>query len=416
MPSEISESQPASRSELLVLKNYGEQILKPIGPVGIISDQLDPAFSDAINFHLRNRRSKTIIDYPEQNKFPGYYRTDYRIPVDLQRFSSGEGGTTILETVRGHDVFIIADVLNHGRYYRRFNQSVSMSPDDHYEDVCRLISAIHGVARRINVVMPYLYEGRRYRRENRASLDCSMMLNRLFDLGISNFITFDAHDDRIANAVPTKNFESVQTSLQLIEALLTEYRDLKIDNDNFMVVSADEASINRCIYYASLMKVPLGIFYRRYDPRLLTKEQYTLQHVKKHAEKLFLGDNIAGKDILIVDDMIDTGKTVLECAAQLKKQNARRIFAAVSFAQFSKGFEKFNQAYESGLISKVFATNLCYRSPALLASDWFCDVNVSKYLSLLIDGLNHNAALSNIINPTKRISELLDTYKGVENG
>lgn len=406
----------SARSEMLVLTNYDEDILKPIGPVAIISDQLTPELSDAINFHLRNRRSETITEHPEQKYFPGYYRTDYRIPVNLQRFSSGEGSANILETVRGHDVFIITDVLNYGQYYKRFNQSVSLSPDEHYEDLCRLISSIHGVSERINVIMPYLYQGRRYRRESRGSLDCAVMLKRLFNLGISNFLTFDAHDDRVANAVPKNNFESVQTSLQLIEALLSEYRDLKIDNDNFMVVSADEAGIKRSIYYASLMKVPLGVFYRRYDPRLLTKEQYSLQHIKKHAEKLFLGDNIEGKDILIVDDMIDSGKTVLECATQLKKQNARRIFVAVSFAQFSKGFEKFNQAYETGLISKVFATNLAYRPPALLATDWFSDVNVAKYLSLLIDGINHNAALSNLINPTKRINELLETYKGVQNG
>ncbi len=402
----------SSQAEMLVLRNYEERILNPIAPIAIISEQLDPALSDAINFHLRNRRAQTIKEFPEQNAYPGYYRSDYRISVNLNRFASGEGHARLLESVRGHDLFIITDVLNYGQFYQRFNQTVSISPDEHFEDLCRIISAAHGVAKRINVFMPYLYEGRRYRRTYRESLDCSVMLKRLFDLGIDNFITFDAHDDRIANAVPRRNFESVQTSLQLIEALLEEYTDLKIDKENFMIVSADEASIKRCIYYASLMKVPLGIFYRRYDPRLLSKGQYTTQYLKTNAEKMFLGDNIEGKDVLIVDDMIDTGVTVLECATQLKEQGAKRIFVAVSFAQFSKGFEKFNQAYESGMINKVFSTNLAYCSPVMLNTRWYRSVNLAKYMALLIDGYNHDASLSNLINPTQRIKELLESYKG----
>lgn len=406
------DSPISSQAEMLVLRNYEERILKPIAPIAIISAQMDSAFSDAVNFHLRNRRSKTIEEFPEQKDFPGYYRADYRIDVNLDRYSSGEGHARLLDSVRGHDLFILTDVLNYGQFYQRFNQTVSISPDEHFEDLCRIIAAAHGVAKRINVIMPYLYEGRRYRRAYRESLDCAVMLKRLFELGIDNFMTFDAHDDRIANAVPRRNFESVQTSLQLIEALLEDYDDLKIDKDNFMIVSADEASIKRCIYYASLMKVPLGIFYRRYDPRLLDEGEYTSQFLKTNATKMFLGENIEGKDILIVDDMIDTGKTVLEGAAMLKAQGAKRVFVAVSFAQFSKGFEKFNQAYEMGIITKVFATNLAYRSPVLLNTKWYRDVNLSKYLALLIDGYNHNAALSNIISPTTRIEELLDAYKG----
>lgn len=416
MPKNISESELSARSDALILRNYDEQILEPIGPVGIITEQLHASFSDAINFHLRNRRALTIAKYPEQENFAGYYRSDYRIPVNLGRYSSGEGHATILDTVRGHDLFIITDVLNYGTYYKRFNQSVSISPDEYFEDLCRLISAAHGVTKRVNVVMPYLYQGRRYRRENRESLDCAVMLKRLFNLGIANFVTFDAHDERIANAVPRHNFESAETSFQLIEALVSEYPDVKIDKNNFMVISADEASINRCIYYASVMRVPLGIFYRRYDPRLLNGTEYTLQSLKSSAEKKFLGENIEGKDVLIVDDMIDTGKTILECAKQLKELKARRVFVAVSFAQFSHGFEKFNQAYEAGLINRIFATNLAYRPPALLKTEWFCDVNLAKYLALLIDGINHDASLSKLINPTERIHALLNSFKGEKNG
>ncbi|NLJ94520.1 MAG: ribose-phosphate diphosphokinase [Clostridiaceae bacterium] len=414
-----SDYEPGSytrTTDLLVLRNYDEEILHPIGPVAIISDQLDPALSDSINFHLRNRRAITVDEYPNQGSIPGYFRADYRIPAILDRFNSGEGKAIITESVRGHDLFIITDVLNYGQRYQRFEQDVSLSPDEHFEDLSRVISAVHGVAKRINVIMPYLYEGRVYRRVNRGSLDCAVMLNRLFDLGIDNFLTFDAHDDRMANAVPTKNFESVKTSLQLIEALITEYPDLKIDKDNFMVASADEASIKRCIYYASLMQVPLGLFYRHYDPRLISEGKYTERSVKSHAQKKFLGDQIAGKDVLIVDDMIDTGKTALECATQLKEQNARRVFVAVTFAQFSKGIEKFDEAYEKGIINKIFATNLAYRPPELLEREWFSDVNFAKYIALLIDGYNHDASLSSLMNPTKRIQELLNNFKGVTNG
>ncbi len=405
------QNEPTSTTEMILLRNYDERILKPNAPIAIISDQLDPVLSDTINFYLNERRAKIIRDYPEQEDIPGYFREDYRIPVNLGRYASGEGMARILESVRGHDLFIITDVLNYGRSYTRFNQEVSLSPDEHFEDLCRLITAAHGVARRINVIMPYLYQGRRYRRESRESLDCSVMLKRLFYLGINHFLTFDAHDDRIANAVPTKNFESVQTSLQLIEALLSTYQNLTIDKDHFMITSADEASIKRCVYYASVMKVPLGIFYRQYDPRLTGNGQYSERYLKRNANKAFLGDNVAGKDILIVDDMIDTGKTVLECAAKLKAMQAKRIFVAVSFAQFSKGLEKFHQAYAENIITKIFATNLSYRPPELLQAEWFHDVDVAEYLALLIDGFNHNASLSRLIDPNKKINELINTYK-----
>lgn len=412
MSNSASDDNFSSAAEMLVLNSYGGEALRPLGPVALICEQVDPALSDALNSHLRERRQKTLEEFPEFVKIPGYFRSEYRLPVSLKRYASGEGHATILDTVRGHDLFIVTDVLNYGKSYTRFQKNIPISPDECYEDLCRLISAAHGVAKRINVFMPYLYQGRRYRRESRESLDCAVMLKRLFDLGIANFITFDAHDDRIANAVPRHNFESAETSLQLLQALVREYPDVKINKDNFMVVSADEASINRGIYYASIMQVPLGIFYRRYDPRLLSKFQYTAQYLKAHAEKLFLGENVAGKDVLIVDDMIDTGRTVLECARKLKQRKANRIFVAVSFAQFSLGLEAFDKAHKSKLIDRIFATNLAYRPDELLAADWFCDVDLSSYLALLIDGVNHNASLSQFINPNKRIGRLLEAYKG----
>ncbi len=415
MSNSANDDNFSSAAEMLVLNSYGGEVLRPLGPVALICEQVDHALSDALNYQLNRRRQETVEEFPEFAKIPGYLRSEYRTPVSLKRYASGEGHATILDTVRGHDLFIVTDVLNYGKTYTRFQKNFPISPDECFEDLCRLISAAHGVAKRINVFMPYLYQGRRYRRESRESLDCAVMLKRLFDLGIANFITFDAHDDRIANAVPRHNFESAETSLQLLQALVREYPDVKINKDNFMVVSADEASITRGIYYASIMQVPLGIFYRRYDPRLLSKFQYTAQYLKAHADKLFLGENVAGKDVLIVDDMIDTGKTVLECARKLKQRQANRIFVAVSFAQFSLGIESFNKAYETKLIDRIFATNLAYRPENLLAADWFCDVDLSSYLALLIDGVNHNASLSQFINPNKRIGRLLESYKGESN-
>lgn len=384
---------------------YGNRHLRPLGPIAVISHQVDSALSDAINFHLRNRRSLYLEENPELDEWVGYYRSDYRVPVDLTRFNSGEGRAQILETVRGHDLFIITDVLNYGQYTTRFNRTVSISPDEHYQDLVRLIAATHGVTRRINVMMPYLYEGRRYRRHNRGSLDGALILKQLFEMGVTNVFTFDAHDGRIANAVPRNNFETLPTSLQIIEALVDSFDDLQIDRDHFMIVAPDEMAISRCIYYASLMHVPLGICYRQYD------QVNSLQFGNEIIEKRFLGDDVEGKDVLIVDDMIDTGKTILDVAKILKEKGARRIFAAVTFALFTKGFEKINQAYESGHITKIFATNAAYRPPVLLDSEWYCDVNLSKYAALMIDAVNHDASLSSLLDPTERIDELLKEHR-----
>jgi ribose-phosphate pyrophosphokinase len=386
----------------------GEDHLAPLGPVAIITQQVDPVLSDQINYHMRKVRSQHVEQAERLNLIPGYYRADYRVPVDLRRFDSGEGRARLLETVRGHDLFIVTDVLNYGKYYTRYMQTVPMSPDEYYMDLTRLIAASRSAAARVNVIMPYLYQGRRYRRGGRDSLDCGLMLKHLFELGIDNFITFDAHDSRVANAVPRSNFETFPTSYPIVETLLHTYPDIALDADHFMVVSPDEMSISRCIFYASSLHVPLGIFYRRRD------FIYDNGSVRSTTSKHFLGD-VEGRDILLIDDTINTGKTMIDCAKILKSLGARRVFAAVSYALFTRGFEPMNQAHDSGLIERVFATNLSYCPPPLLNAPWFCHVNMTKDLALLIDALNHDASLSRLLAPSAKIRRLLEQHRARTN-
>lgn len=377
---------------------YGENTMEPLGPVAIITQQLQPSLADLINRKLRNRRRAEIDLYPDLSENPGYLRSDYRIDVDLKRFKTGEGKATLLESVRGHDLYIISDVINRGTYSERFNELNSLSPDDHYQDLIRLITATHGLCRRVNVVMPYLYEGRRYLRMNRGSMDCATMLRQLFQLGVSNFITFDAHDGRVANAVPRNNFESFPTALQIIDQVLTDYPDLQLDEDHFMVISPKETGITRAVYYATLMKVPLGTFYR-------------IHKTPTEISKGFLGDDVKDKDVMIVDDMIDTGQTVVECAQYLKEQGARRVIAVATFGQFTEGFEAFNQAHDFGILDKVFATNLTYQPRVLSTFPWFSSVDMSDSIATLIDALNQNASLSTLLAPEKRIFDILNKHR-----
>lgn len=387
-------------SEKPILSNwrYGENVMMPLGPVGIISTQVQPALADEVNRKLRHLRQAYVEEYPELRDNTGYLRKDYTIDVDLSRFNTGEGQATLLETVRGHDLFILTDVMNYGSYTNRFGRFVSLGPDEHYQDLVRLITATHGLARRVNVIMPYLYEGRRYRRLNRASMDCAIMLRMLFKLGISNFITFDAHDGRVANAVPRSNFESFPTALPIIEQLLEKIPDLVLDKEHFMIISPKETGISRAIYFATLMHVPLGTFYRIF------------QADGSSSKKGFLGDNVEGRDVLIVDDMIDTGQTVLESAAYLKEHGARRVFAAVSFGLFTQGYEPFNQAYDFGVIDKVFATNLIYQDRPLQSMPWFQSIDMSQNLANVIDTMNHNASLSQLLGQEERIDALVEKH------
>ncbi|MBR6254614.1 MAG: ribose-phosphate pyrophosphokinase [Clostridiales bacterium] len=382
--------------------------MAPVGPIALVPLKGSVEFTDKVNWYLSTRRS----EYQEQefvSKYPGFYRKDYRIAVENTRFSSGEGKAVIQSSVRGHDLFIISDVTNFSCTYKMFGQENHMSPDDHYQDLKRVILACSGKARRINVIMPFLYEGRQHKRNSRESLDCAFALEEIYGLGVENIITFDAHDERVANAIPTSGFESLSATYQIIKEMYRSIPDLHFTEDRFMVISPDEGGISRAMYFASILGVPLGTFYKRRDyTRVVNGKNPIIAHE-------FLGESVEGYDILIVDDMISSGDSMLDIAREMKNRGARNIYCAVTFGLFTEGIDKFNEAYEQGLISKVFATNLIYRRPELLAAPWFADVNMSKFVALLIDAINHDSSLSNLIKPTEKIRKLLASKGDLKN-
>jgi len=379
---------------------YGDNPMAPVGPIGLIPLKGSVDFTEKVNYYLNKRRS----EYQQEaivSKYPGFFRNDYRIQVDNTRFSSGEGKAVVMNSVRGHDLFIVSDVMNYSCTYKMFGQDNRMSPDDHYQDLKRVILACSGKARRINVIMPFLYESRQHKRNSRESLDCAFALEELYNLGVENIITFDAHDERVSNAIPLSGFESLPATYQIIKEMYRQIPDLKFSNGKFMIISPDEGGISRAMYFASILGVPLGTFYKRRD---YTKVVNGRNPIIAHE---FLGDSVEGMDILIVDDMISSGDSMLDIAREMKERGARNVYCAVTFGLFTEGIDHFSKAYEEGIINKVFATNLVYRRPELLEAPWFADVNLSKFVALLIDAINHDSSLSNLINPTEKIKKLL---------
>ena len=393
-------SVPADEKSYSRYNQYGENPMAPIAPIGLIQLKGSVEFTEKVNYYLTTRRS----EYQQEaivSKYPGFYRQDYRIDVENSRFSSGEGKAVIKNTVRGHDLYIISDVMNPSITYKMYGQLNHMSPDDHYQDLKRVILACSGKARRINVIMPFLYESRQHKRNARESLDCAFALEELYNLGVSNIITFDAHDERVANAIPLSGFESLPSNYQMIKEMYRQIPDLSFTKGKFMVVSPDEGGIGRAMYYASILGVPLGTFYKRRDYTTVVNGR---NPIIAHE---FLGDSVEGMDILIVDDMISSGDSMLDIAKAMKERGARKVFCAATFGLFTEGIDNFNKAYEQGIFDKVFATNLIYRRPELLEAPWFADVNMCKFVALLIDAINHDASLSNLINPTEKIKKLL---------
>lgn len=393
-------SVPADERSYSRYNQYGENPMAPVAPIGLIQLKGSVEFTEKVNYYLTTRRS----EYQQEaivSKYPGFYRQDYRIDVETARFSSGEGKAVIKNTVRGHDLYIISDVMNPSITYKMYGQLNHMSPDDHYQDLKRVILACSGKARRINVIMPFLYESRQHKRNARESLDCAFALEELYNLGVSNIITFDAHDERVANAIPLSGFESLPSNYQMIKEMYKQIPDLSFTKGKFMVVSPDEGGIGRAMYYASILGVPLGTFYKRRDYTTVVNGR---NPIIAHE---FLGDSVEGMDILIVDDMISSGDSMLDIAKAMKERGARKVFCAATFGLFTEGIDNFNKAYEAGIFDKVFATNLIYRRPELLEAPWFADVNMCKFVALLIDAINHDASLSNLINPTEKIKKLL---------
>lgn len=329
----------------------------------------------------------------------------YLVDAICPRFGTGEGKGLIHESMRGQDVYIICDVFNYGVTYKMYGQTVPMSPDDHYADLKRIVAAIAGKARRITVIMPMLYEGRQHKRTTRESLDCALMLQELVNIGISNIITFDAHDPRVCNAIPLSGFDNVRPSYQMIKALIRAVPDIEIDKEHLMMISPDEGAMSRCMYYSSVLGINIGMFYKRRNYSVVINGK---NPIEAHE---YLGQDLTGKDVIVVDDMISSGESMLDVCKQLKARGAKRIFVFSTFGLFTDGFEKFDKAYEEGILSKVFTTNLVYRRPGLLDKTWHVDVNMCKYMAYIIDTLNHDATISLLLDPVKKINCIVEKHR-----
>ncbi len=373
----------------------------PYGPLGIIAMPGCEALADKVDKYLVQWRKTQAIEHQGSIAFYGYQRDTYKINISNPRFGSGEGKAVINDTVRGYDLYIVTDCFNYSVTYKMYGMTVPKSPDDHYADLKRVISAASSKAKRISVIMPMLYEGRQHKRSSRESLDCAMALQELVNLGVENIITFDAHDQRVQNAIPHKSFENVMPAYQMIKAIVNNVDDLKIDKDHLMVISPDEGAMHRCIFFATQLGVNLGMFYKRRD---YTKVVNGRNPIVEHQ---YLGDSVNGKDIIIVDDMISSGESMLEVARKLKDLGAKRIFVCTTFGLFANGLEVFDEAYKNGVIAKVFTTNGVYQPPELLARDWYQSVELSKYIAYFLDTLNHDMSVSSLLDSSEKIDAIL---------
>ena len=329
----------------------------------------------------------------------------FLVKAECPRFGSGEAKALMHESLRGHDLYIICDAFNHGVTYKMYGQEVPMSPDDHYADLKRIIAAAGGKARRVTVIMPMLYEGRQHKRSGRESLDCATMLQELVNMGVSNIITFDAHDPRVQNAIPLSGFDDVKPSYQMIKALVKNVPDVSLDKDNLVIISPDEGAMGRCMYFSSVLGVDIGMFYKRRNYSIVVNGK---NPIEAHE---YLGRDLTGKDAIIVDDMISSGESLIDVAMQIKEKGAKRVFAFTTFGLFTDGFDKFDKAYADGIFDRIFTTNLVYRRPELHTKEWYVEVNMCKYVSYIIDTLNHDETISDLLNPVKRIHTLVEKHK-----
>ena len=386
---------------------YEEKIIEtiPVGPLGLIPLKSCTGLGKKVDDYLVEWRRERESEHKSTIAFSGYQRDSYILEANTPRFGSGEGKGTIEESVRGDDLYIMVDVCNYSLTYSLFGMTNHMSPDDHFQDLKRIIAAAAGKASRINVIMPFLYESRQHKRSGRESLDCAMALQELVNMGVENIITFDAHDPRVQNSIPLKGFETVQPIYQFLKHLLKNEPDLQIDSDHMMVISPDEGGTSRAIYFANMLGLDMGMFYKRRD---YTKIVNGRNPIVAHE---FLGSSVEGKDVLIIDDMISSGESMLDVAKELKRRKARKVFICATFGLFTGGLAKFDQYYQDGLIDRILTTNLVYQTPDLLSRPYYIDVDMSKYIALIIDNLNHDASLSDLLTPTKRINKLLERYK-----
>lgn len=377
----------------------------PAGTLGIIAIDGCQAMGKEVDHFITTWRHEDGHKFMDDVVFSGYQRDSYLVNAHVPRFGSGEAKGVIDVSVRGMDLYILVDVCNYSLTYSMSGNTNHMSPDDHYQNLKRIIAAVGGKAKRINVIMPFLYESRQHKRSSRESLDCALALQELTHMGVDNIITFDAHDPRVQNAIPLSGFETVRPTYQFVKGLLDRYDDLIIDSDHMMAISPDEGATERAVYLANVLNLDMGMFYKRRDyTRVVNGRNPIVAHE-------FLGSSVEGKDVIILDDMISSGDSILDVAKQLKSRNAKRIFAAATFGLFTNGLDKFDEAYESGLIDGVLTTNLIYQTPELLSRPYYINCDMSKYVALMIDTLNHDGSISDILDPSERIQVCVEEYK-----
>ena len=380
----------------------------PVGPLGLIPLRSCTEMGKRVDEWLVGWRKERESEHKGSIYFAEYEKDSYILNARTPRFGSGEGKGEILESVRGDDLYIMVDVCNYSETYSLNGLKNHMSPDDHYQDLKRVIASASGKAKRINVIMPFLYESRQHKRSHRESLDCAVMLQELVAMGVENIITFDAHDPRVQNAIPLKGFETAQPIYQFIKHLLKNVKDLQIDSEHMMIISPDEGATGRAIYFANVMGLDMGMFYKRRDySRVINGRNPIVAHE-------FLGANVEGKDVVIIDDMISSGESMLDTAKELKRRGAKRVFVCTTFGLFTNGLKKFDEYYENGYIDRVLTTNLVYQTQELLSKQWYINVDMSKYIALIIDNLNHDSSLNDLLNPTGRINRVLAKYRAGE--
>ena len=381
-------------------KKFIESI--PVGPLAIVALPGSKALGDKVDAYISGWRSERLEAKESPITFKGYVKDSYLLNVSVPRFGTGEAKCALKDTVRGCDLYIIDDVTNHSIEYTVCGQKNHMSPDDHYADIKRVIAAASGKARKITVIMPFLYESRQHRRSSRESMDCAVMLQELVNMGVDNIITFDAHDPRVNNAIPISGFESVMPTYQFIKNLLRNVPDIKLDSDHLMMISPDEGAMGRVVYYANVLGVNMGMFYKRRDYSTIVNGK---NPIVAHE---FLGDSVEGKDVVVIDDMISSGGSMLDVAKQLKERNAKRVFVCTTYGLFTDGLDKFDEYYEKGWLDRVITTNLNYRIPELLERPYYVEANMSKYLASIIDIINHDVSVEKVRSSNEKIMSLME--------
>ncbi len=376
----------------------------PVGALKLAVLDSAKELGEKVDRHIRDSRLERDHEHKSNIHFAGYEEDSYLVKCSCPRFGSGEAKGQFKESVRGADLFILVDVCNYSLTYKVCGYENHMSPDDHYQDLKRIISAATGKAKRINVIMPFLYESRQHKRTKRESLDCAFALQELKNMGVSNIITFDAHDPRVQNAIPLSGFDSFQPPYQFIKGLLKANPDIILDNDHLMIISPDEGAMARAVYFSNVLGVDMGMFYKRRDySTIIDGKNPIVAHE-------FLGDDVHGKDVIVIDDMISSGGSMLDVAKQVKARGAKRVFVCTTFGLFTDGFDKFDEYYEKGYISSVVTTNLTYRSPELLSKPYYVEADMSKFLATIIDALNHDISIAYVQDPTDKINKLIEQH------